>query len=58
MRGGGCVEDLRDGNQVVVDGTEVVVVSSSAELAPSLDDGVNIVVEMISLLLWTVVDDW
>lgn len=57
MRGGGDVEDLRDGNQVVV--VVEVVVSSSAELTPSLEDGVNIVVEMISLLLWTVVvDDW
>lgn len=57
MRGGGDVEDLRDGNQVVVVVVEVVV-SSSAELTPSLEDGVNIVVEMM-LLLWTVVvDDW
>lgn len=58
MRGGGDVEDLRDGNQVVVVVVDVEV-SSSAELTPSLEDGVNIVVEMISLLLWTVVvDDW
>lgn len=58
MRGGGDVEDLRDGNQVVVVVVDVEV-SSSAELTPSLEDGVNIVVEMISFLLWTVVvDDW
>lgn len=58
MRGGGDVEDLRNWNQVVVVVVDVEV-SSSAELTPSLEDGVNIVVEMISLLLWTVVvDDW